>query len=126
MIYCALLCRHLPCKGKVVMLPLLSTKIHCNRTTTTLFSLLISNQLCTDQLGQLRLFHPFDMESQFLIKRGRLLCNYNCAWSSLKHILALRFCTVCSIPLAVAAECCQSNMQLFRCFVLKLCCLFLC
>ena len=41
-------------------------------------SLHIPNQLCADRLGQLRVFHPFDMASRFLIKRERLLCNCNC------------------------------------------------
>ena len=44
--------------------------------------------------SQLSGFHRFDMESRFLIKRGRLLCNCNCSWSSLKHVLDLSFCTV--------------------------------
>ena len=127
MIYCPLLCQNLPCKDKVVMLPLLNTKTPCNRRTTTLFSLPLPNQLCVGRLSQLRVFHPFDMKSQFLIKRERLLCNCNCncAWSSPKHVLA-SFCTVRSISLEVAAEGCQSDARLFRCVVLKLCCLFLC
>ena len=106
--------------------PFLNTNIRCNRTNTTLFSRPLPNQLCADRLGQLRVFHIFDMENRFLIKRKRLLCNCNCAWSSPKHIFALNFCTVCSISLAVAAERCQSDARLFRCVVLKLCCLFLC
>ena len=52
--------------------PLINTKIPCNRTTKTLFSRPLPNQQCADRLGQLRVFHPFDMESRFLIKRGRL------------------------------------------------------
>ena len=75
MIYCTLLFRNLSCRIKMVMLPFLNTKIRCNRTTTTLFISPVPNQPCLGWLGQLRVFHPFDMESQFLVKRERLLYN---------------------------------------------------
>ena len=48
-----------------------------------------------------------------------MLCNFNCAWSSPNHVLALSFCTVHSTSLAVAAERCQSDARLFRCVAVK-------
>ena len=129
MIYCALLCQNLPCKGEVVMLPLINTKIHCNGMTTTLFSLPLPNQLCTDRLGQLWVFHPFDMENQFLIKRGRLLCNCNCncdcPWSSLKHVLDLSCCIVLSLSWLLQ-NAVRAMHGCLGVLFFKLCCLFLC
>ena len=122
--------RNLPRKGKVVMLPLINTKIHCNRTTTTFFSLPLPNQLCADRLGQLRVLHPFDMESRFLIKRGRLLCNCdcdcNCVWSSPKHVLDLSFVQCVLFLSWLLQNAVRATRGCLGVLFFNLCCLFLC